>query len=248
MPSEWFENEEVWIELYPTLFTPERWEKAAEEVDKILALVSFRGTLVLDLCCGPGRHSVMLAKRGLDVTGVDRSPFLLEKAREKSDCEGVQVEWILRDMRDFIRPNAYDLALSLFTSFGYFDNKDDDRKVLRNVFESLRSGGQLVIDVAGKEWLAKIFQPTTSVKTPDGTLLVQRHEIFDGWTRIRNEWILIRNGRAKEFHFHHTIYSGQELKDRLLDAGFADVRLCGDLSGGEYGATAERLVAVARKC
>ena len=206
----------------------------------------FRGA-VLALCCGPGRHSIVLAKRGLTVTSVDRTPFLLEKAKQRAKTENVNVEWILSDMRNFIRPNAYELALNMFTSFGYFDRKEDDILVLDNIYNSLKPGGLFLIDVVGKEWLAKVFQPTTSQQLSDGTILVQRHEIFDDWSRIRNEWILIQDGKAKSFQFHHTIYSGQELKDRLIRVGFQSVKLFGDLDGNEYGPEAKRLIAVASK-
>jgi hypothetical protein len=82
---------------------------------------------------------------------------------------------------------------------------------------------------------------------PDGSRLVQGHEIIDDWTRIRNEWVLVRKGRTKTFRFHHTIYSGQELKDRLTGTGFERVRLYGSLEGDPYGRESEALVAVAHK-
>ena len=150
-------------------------------------------------------------------------------------------------MRDFVRPASFALVLSMFTSFGYFDDRQDDRTVLENMFTSLEPGGACIIDVLGKERLAKILQPTISTVLPDGTLMVERHEIFDDWTRVRNEWLLIRNGRAKSFKFHHTIYSGQELRDRMERVGFVAVKLHGNLDGDEYGPNAERLIAIGRK-
>jgi hypothetical protein len=74
-----------------------------------------------------------------------------------------------------------------------------------------------------------------------------RREIFDNWTRMRNEWFLIRGKRVKSYTFHHTVYSGQELADRMELAGFNDVQLYGSLSGEEYGPNALRLIAVGRK-
>jgi len=65
--------------------------------------------------------------------------------------------------------------------------------------------------------------------------------------RSVDEWILIKDGTAKSFRFHHTIYSGQELKDRLSQVGFQKIRLFGDLDGTEYGPDARRLIAVANK-
>ena len=245
--SEWFEDESLWIETYPFTFSEQRFAMAEEEVSKIIAMMDFHGTSVLDLCCGPGRHAIVLAKRGCAVTAVDRSKFLLEKAAERAKAEGVRVEFLQEDMRNFARPAAYDLALNFFTSFGYFNDREDDVKVLRNIYASLKPTGVCLLEMISKEWLAKHLLATSSMQAPDGSLRVERHEIFDDWSRIRNEWIFIKEGRTKVFKFHHTIYSGQELKDRLYQVGFKRVKLFGDLDGNEYGVNARRLVAAAWK-
>ena len=245
--TEWFEDESFWRELYPYMFDENRFAQADEQVRKVLKLTGIRRGAVLDLCCGPGRHSVALAKRGFQVTAVDRTRFLLNKARRHAKSARARVEFVRSDMREFVRPGAYRLVLNLWTSFGYFDNKGDDLRALGNIFKSLKPGGACVIDVFGKERLAKIMQPATVTLSPNGTLLIQMHEIFDDWTRIRNEWILIKGNRARRFRFHHTMYSGQELSDRLQQAGFSQVELYGDFDGQPYGPDAPRLVAVARK-
>jgi SAM-dependent methyltransferase len=245
--KEWFDDDSFWQELYPVMFPDQRLTDAPEQINKALALTEPRGKAALDLCCGPGRCSIALAQAGFTVTGVDRTAFLLDKARTWARAAKAKVEWIQMDMRDFVREDAFHLVLSMFTSFGYFDNKEEDLRVLRNMFANLRRGGVCLIDVVGKERLAKIIQQTNYEALPDGSQLVQRHVVFDDWTRIRNEWILIRKGRAKSFRFHHTVYSGQELKDRLLQVGFDNVKLYGNLDGDEYGPNAQRLIAVARK-
>ena len=244
---EWFEDEVFWNKLYPFLFTDQKLEAAESEVGSVLELAGLEQGDVLDLACGPGRHSLALAKRGFRVTGVDLSPFLLRKARERARAENVDVEWIQEDMRRFVRPESFDLALSLFTSFGYFESEGDDLRVLRNIHRSLRGGGALVIEMVGREPLARGFQPTTSKELADGRLLVERHQVVDDWNRLKNEWIVIEDDTATTFRFEVRIYSGQELKDRLLEAGFADVRLYGGYDRSEYSLNAERLVAVAHK-
>ena len=243
----WFEDEEFWAKLYPFMFRDERFEIADEQVQKLIDLVAFDGSTVLDLACGPGRHSAALAKRGLQITGVDLSSFLLDKARKRAVAERVEVEWVEKDMREFVRPGAFDLVINMFTAFGYFDDKEDDLKVLRNVHASLRTGGVFVIDVVSKEWLAKRFLPTTSEELEDGTILVHRNQVIDDWTRVRNRWTVIEGSEATTFRFDVTVYSGQELKDRLHQAGFREVRLFGDLDGNEYGLGAKRLIAAAWK-
>ncbi len=85
--AKWFEDESFWESFCPVLFPEEKLQASEEEVERILSLTGFRGRDVLDLCCGPGRHSVTLAKKGFRVTGVDRSPFLLALARTRAARE-----------------------------------------------------------------------------------------------------------------------------------------------------------------
>jgi SAM-dependent methyltransferase len=244
---EWFDDDSFWSELYPFMFSEKRIAEADAQVAKALALTKPPGKSALDLCCGPGRCSVALAKRGFTVTGVDRTKYLLDKARARAKAARVKIEWVQKDMRDFVRPGAFALVISMFTSFGYFDDRHEDVIVLENMFASLKPGGACLIEVLGKERLAKILQPTASTVLPDGSVVVERHEIYDDWSRVRNEWLLIRRGKAKTFKFHHTIYSGLELRDRMERAGFVDIRLRGNLDGDAYGPNAERLVAIGRK-
>jgi len=245
--AEWFENETFWEDLYPFVFPPERLDAAAEEIDNVLDLVAIEGGRVLDLCCGPGRHSVALARRGFDVTGVDRSAFLLHRARERAAENDVEVEWVEADMRRFSRPDSFDLVISLYTSFGYFENRDNDNHVLEGIYQNLAPGGVVVFDLMGKERLARIFQPTSSREGPDGALLVERHKIVDDWTRAREEWILIKEESAKTFKFLLNLYCGHDIREMLERAGFTHIYLHGDLTGSPYDTDATRLVAVARK-
>jgi len=149
---------------------------------------------------------IALAQAGFKVKGVDRIKYLLDKVRAKASVAKVKIEWVQTDMREFVHPEAFNLVLSMFTSFGYFDNKQEDLEVLGNILKNLTPGGICLMDVMGKERLAMILQSTTYDILPDETKLIQRHDIFDDWTRVRNEWILIRKGRAKSFKFCHTIY------------------------------------------
>ena len=243
----WFDDDAMWRDIHPFLFRESRVAGTAEHTRKLLRLVRPKGKAVLDLCCGPGLYSIPLAKRGYRVTGVDRTRYYLAKARARANTARVTVEWVRQDMRDFVRPGAFDLALSMESSFGYFDEKEEDQRVLRHVLESLRPGGAFALEMLGKEQIARIFVPVTHATLPDGTLLVQRHAIFDDWTRIRNDWTLVRRGRAKTYTFHHTLFSGQELRERMEEAGFVDVKLYGGFDGREYGLKAERLLALGRR-
>jgi SAM-dependent methyltransferase len=244
---EWFEDESLWRELYPYVFPMERVAAAPGQVARILALAGVTGGTVLDLCCGPGRHAVEFARRGFTVTGVDRSRFLLERARGSADAAAAAVEWVLDDMREFQRPATFDLACNLFTSFGYFEREEDNLRVLRNVRESLRDGGTFVMDMVGKERMERQGMEARHTQFADGAVLIQQPHVREDWTRLENEWTVVKAGQSRSYRFGHYLYSGPGLQDRLLSCGFTGVRLYGDLQGSPYGPGALRLVAVARK-
>lgn len=238
---QWFEDEEFWRTFYSHMFGERKLAAAPGEVDRVLALSGVERGRVLDLCCGPARHSLILAQKGFEVTGVDRSVFLLGKARALT--AGAGVELVECDMRDFVRPGAFDLALSLFTSFGYFDTREEDLTVLRNVRSSLKKDGVFVIDVMSKEYVISQGCTTHWEQWPSGEIHVHHYDVFPGWGRLRVQWLLIDGERARRFEFKQNLYSGQELADLLERAGFADVRLFGNLDGAPYDAAATRLVA-----
>jgi 2-polyprenyl-3-methyl-5-hydroxy-6-metoxy-1,4-benzoquinol methylase len=245
--KEWFDNDDFWRETFSYVFAEKRLALASEVVDKALRLTKLEGKSALDLGCGIGRFSIALAERGFSVTGVDRTKYLLDKARAKARSVDITVEWVQKDMRDFVRPETYDFVLSMFSSFGYFDDRAEDAAVLKNIFESLRPGGVFLIDLVGKEILARIFQRSSAETLPDGALLVEQRQIVDGWTRALNEWTVIRKGRSRTFAFHINIYSGQELRQEMERAGLVDVKLYGNLDGDPYGPVAPRLIAVGSK-
>src|SRR5436309_709930 len=161
-PTGWHEDETFWDAVSPFIFPPGSFVDEERTAAQILALAGVERGAVLDLCCGPGRHSIPLALRGLAVTGVDRSPVLLRQAQENAEEKGVQIELVRSDMRRFVRPAAFDLALNVSISFGYFEDPGENLAVLANVQESLRPGGVFVLEVSGKEVEARRFHNTGS--------------------------------------------------------------------------------------
>lgn len=240
----WFDDPAFWDGFKDAMFHAKRREGTPAEVDALLKLLGLAPPArILDMPCGFGRHSVELARRGFAVTGIDLHEPYLAEAR----AEAPEVEWIRADMREFRRPETYDAVLNLFTSFGYFDDPEDDRRVARNALESLRPEGAFVIDTMSKEVLAAKYQERVWHELDDGSRLLTRQTIEDGWRAVRNEWTLYRGDERREAWFWNRLYAGTELERLLLDAGFADVKLHGWFDGRPYGPGAPRLVAVARR-
>jgi SAM-dependent methyltransferase len=246
--SNWYEDDNFWSETIPVMFGTQAWEMAPQQVADILERTGQEPPIhVLDLPCGPGRHTLEFARLGCHVTGVDRTTCYLDEARLRAQEAGLDVELVQADMREFARSEAYDLAINLFSSFGYFEDQADDVKVLSNFYTSLRPGGMLVMDLMGKENLARIFKPHDWHELEDGTLVLEEREVTRNWTWIENRWILIKGGQRHDFSLSFRLYSAAELEHLLVLVGFDLIDFFGDLAGAPYHYGAQRLVAVARK-
>jgi SAM-dependent methyltransferase len=243
----WHEQDAFWEKWAPIMFHERRWEKTAEEVANIISLLNIgEATSVLDLCCGPGRHSLELARQGFSVTAVDRTKMYLERARKQAETEGLGIEFIQEDMRRFCRPGSFDVAINLFTSFGYFEDMNEDRQVAANVYHSLKEKGVFLIDIMGKEVLARIFRERDWYEL-DNTMILAERKVCANWTWMENRWLMVRDGKMDECKVSHRLYSAAELAALLSDCGFKVIDVYGDLTGAPYDHTAKRLVLVAHK-
>jgi SAM-dependent methyltransferase len=246
----WFDSDDLWKDLYPVLFDKERWERTPAAIDLLLSLVPIpAGGKICDLCCGPGRHSLELARRGFHLTGVDRTVAYIEEARSRAATEGLEIEFVVEDMRRFLRPSAFDAAVNLFTSFGYFEDPADDLRVVENIHASLVPGGRFVMDLASKEIVARGFRERdwSWIDEERGTRMLEERKLVDGWAMIENTWTLLGPGGERVIRFSHRLYSGAELAGLLERAGFEEVRMFGSLNGTPYDHKAQRLIAVGRK-
>ena len=197
--SAWHEDDAFWETFGPYMFTDERLELARSEVDSLIRLLGLDpGAKVLDLCCGTGRHSIEFARRGFAVTGVDRASYFLDHARKRAADAALPIEFVQADARAFERTGAFDAAVNLFTSFGYFDDPADDLKVARNLCSSLKSGGRAVVDIIGKEVLARNFRERDWHSCPDGTLFLEERKLIGAWERIESRWTLASAAGIKE--------------------------------------------------
>jgi len=243
----WHENDTYWASVYNFFFSETKFSYAAQNVPKLIQLAGRSSGRLLDLGCGPGRYAVPLATQGFQVTGVDRTQLLLDRGKEHAAAQAVNIEWVHDDMRRFVRPGAYDLVVSMFTSFGYFEDLDENRAVLRNVFQSLVAGGIFLMDSSGKEILARHFQSSGVDVLSNGDMFIERRQIVEDWQKVQSEITTIVQGRIRVFPIRLWIFSAGELKALLSDAGFKKIKIYGSFDGAPYGPDAARLIAVAEK-
>ena len=270
--KEWFNDEDFWRYYAPIIFDDKRWAEVPDVADSVTRLAGLslyglnnssvvgyencRGPTALDLCCGMGRITAELARRGFAATGVDISPSLLDTARDDAAYENLDIEYIDADARSFKRPLFFDTAINLYVSFGYFENPGDDLLVARNVYESLKPGGSFIIETLGKEIAVRDFIPGEWFKRA-GFMVLTEYEAVDSWAGLKNRWILINESHADsgmdkippkmEKTFIQRLYSAAELRALLSRAGFSVVEVYGGWDERPYDQNAEVLITVGRK-
>ncbi|QDY09522.1 class I SAM-dependent methyltransferase [Micromonospora sp. HM134] len=237
----WYEDMNLWSGFSEVLFTPERARAAADAVATSPLLAFAPASRVLDQCCGTGFFTAPLARRGYQVTGVDLHPELLERAAAACADAGATASFVRADVREYGAPEAYDVVVNMYTSFGYFDDHEDNMRVLHNAHRSLAPGGQLLVDLLSKETYASWVGPPKIVDVPGG-MVVMRDTILDDWTRYRTDWTLVRGDTAAHTSLTCYVYSAAELRAMFAEAGFGKIECFGNLDGGPYDAHATRLI------
>jgi SAM-dependent methyltransferase len=132
-----------------------------QEVDALEELLGLQaGCSILDVGCGPGRHSLELARRGYRVTGLDISETFVEIARSSARGEGLDVDFVRHDARDLPAQwkAGFDAVICLCQGgFGLMLERDDDERVFSGLVECLRGGGRLAVSAFNAYFAVKHF-------------------------------------------------------------------------------------------
>ena len=248
--AEWFADKDFWRDFGPLMFDAGRMRRTPRDVDLVAERLGVEPGRLLDLCCGPGRHALELARRGFRVTGVDLDAAFLAQGRAAADAENLDVELVEMDARAFTRSEAFDAAICMYTSFGYFEDLYDDRLVLANLHASLRPGGRLLLETMGKESVALSFRSRNWYYPndfPDDIFMLE-NRIVGAWERLEMHWKIIRADNTKsEAVLSVRLFSALEITSLLHDAGFRDIEVFGHLDGSPYAEGASILVATATR-
>jgi SAM-dependent methyltransferase len=219
-------------------------ERTPVEVDQIEALLQLRAPRrILDLPCGQGRHAVELARRGYEVTGVDLSPYMLGVAKERADAAAVRVRWLAGDMREVLPGETFDVVLNLFTSFGYFDDEADDRRVVRAAASMLEPGGRFLLEVINGQWIISNFQERQWFTVGQMAVMERRWLDVSARRMVVERTVSSSNGDETSVHAVR-LYSGPAVKTMLEAAGLSGVELYGDWDGAPLKPESLRVLAV----
>jgi len=240
----------------------ERIEKASVDVLGLIKIFSefqiSRGSLVLDLACGIGRHSVALAESGFRVVGVDLSPAYITRARELAAERGVgdKCDFRIGDMRRINEvlkgyEGKFKAVLSLFTSMGYYD-EETDKQILMQLKALTAPKGVLIIDVSNRDWIIRHFQARDFNQFGDGLVMIVERKFNLENSRMENIWRFYMKQEEGLKHLStieidHRVYSLHELKKQVEESGWTYQTCYGNLNLQPFTMDSRRMLLVATK-
>jgi ubiquinone/menaquinone biosynthesis C-methylase UbiE len=224
----------------------DKMEHAGTEVEHIIRRTNAKPPAeVLDLACGVGRHSLVFAAHGFTVTGLDYSQPFLRAARRRARDAGLKIRFVQGDMKDLgshFADDRFDLIVSLFNSFGYFERRRDNTTTLRAVHRVLRPGGAFVINTlnaAGvarrlKQPVAFRYEPLPNVQVTDASRYDARRK------KTYADWTIVDARRPKARVFRRSVcqhvYSHAELTRLLTATGFRIGEIWSSWAGDRFDA------------
>lgn len=236
--AEWFDTS-----YYHSLYKDRDDLEASEFISRLMDFLKLeKASEVLDLACGKGRHSVTLNKLGYHVLGADLSPNSIEKAKVH---EKDSLKFTVHDMREIIHDKKFKAVFNLFTSFGYFDNFLDNKKVIHSIHQMLEKDGYLVIDFMNSRKVIDHLVKQEAKQVDGITYHLERR--YDGdhiFKDIRFE------DKGKSFHFTERVQALllTDFEKLLIEGGFEIIRTFGDFFLNEFNeTTSDRLIIIAKR-
>jgi ubiquinone/menaquinone biosynthesis C-methylase UbiE len=237
--SEWYETS--FGEDYLIVYKHRDFGGARREVERMIGWLNLPpGAKVLDLCCGMGRHSLALSEAGYEVTGVDLSEALLREARAQTGSG--QVTWIRSDMRELPLEGGFDAVVNLFTSFGYFEEDEEQIRVLREIGRMLKPGGKFIIDFLNPAHVIRNLVPHSTREDKDN-LIDEQRRIEDGY--VKKDIVLTSksDGTPRQYHERVKLYSLEQFQSMITRAGLLVEAVHGSYDEGPYSAeTSTRMI------
>lgn len=230
---EWWEEFFASPDCLPLSFfpTPRETRQEVAALERILGLRP--GLRIADICCGEGRHLLPLLRRGYDLTGLDVSPWLLQRAREAAHRERLPVRLVRGDARRLpFRDGSFQVVMNLFNSFGYCEREEDNYSILAETARCLAPGGQFLLDTRNAQYQILFAPVRRAVVGAGGVELVQscrydrdRHRLSILWEDAEGR-VVHRAG--------FRLYQLEELRAMIARVGLEEVGVYGGYEGAAF--------------
>jgi SAM-dependent methyltransferase len=232
--STWFDSP-----YYHVLYASRDDHEAEHFIQALQSYLNIpKGAFVLDAACGKGRHAKMLQRLGMDVEGFDLSPTNIREASRQSTQN---LHFFVHDIRESLpKLGQYDVVFNFFTSFGYFDNPQDNARAFQTFAGGLKAQGVLVMDFLNPTYiLANLVQEE----------IVRRGGIDFHIKRWENRGFLYKSitfedqGESYEFQEKVELISKEDFLQYADQAGLSFLNLAGDYSLAKFDAqTSPRMI------
>lgn len=242
MQRKWFQ---FWFNspYYHILYHQRNDEEAEFLIDNLTAYLKPKASdKILDIACGRGRHAVYLNKKGYDVTGTDLSEQSIKYAQQ---FEQKNLHFLVHDMRNLFYIKYFDVALNLFTSFGYFETEKDHVNALKSFNKCLKENGTFVLDYFNTQ---KIIKNLThqEIKTIDGIEFHINKFVADG--KIIKHINFEHRNKTYAFEERVKAFLLTDFEHMLTKAGFKLIEIFGDYALNPFDENkSDRLILVCKK-
>jgi D-alanine-D-alanine ligase len=198
------------------------------EIDLLLSALSpSKDSVILDLCCGQGRHSLELARHGfVNLFGLDRSHYLICRAKSMSRKEGHNITFKEGDARKLpFPPDTFDHLFIAGNSFGYFESQQDDMKVLQEVMRVLKPFGKLLIDITDGSYMKTHFKPRSWEWIDKKYFVCRERSLSADQERLISREVIthVRKGVIADQFYAERLYTRERIGDLLKRAGFVEI-------------------------
>lgn len=242
---------------YYQIFLQSLSSRTEGEIKFILgAIKPKKGQKVIDLGCGYGRHSIGLAKHNLDLTAVDYSAYLLKIGAKIAKERNSRVRFVRQDLRKLKTDKKYDVALSMFSSFGYFPHKEN-LNFLQKVYSLLKPGGKFLLDVMNAQMLFHEIRESGSLKDSTYVRVRTYSEKTAKYTDTDTYYLdtqlvyLLRKrkiGKQVDYwNYYMFHYTAKQLRKYLESIGFEMIDIWGGYSGERWNRYSWRTIILCQK-
>ncbi len=242
--SDW--TKKYFDEFYLKYFLLNQSEETTKKQVSLIVKYAKEGAKILDAGCGLGRHSIKLGEKGYEVLGIDSSPLYVEYAKKEAGKRNLKnVSFKTEDVRKISYEDKFDLVISMWSSFGYFDD-ETNFDIIKRFRRALKKGGKVLIDIENRDYILKYFIRET-FREKDGLFILERRRFHPLTSVVTTHRYVVGNSLRKEYLRNIRIYSATEMINLFRAAGLEISEVSGDYDGTKFGENSKRIIIIGQK-
>jgi SAM-dependent methyltransferase len=218
------------------------------DVELLLKLLPPAPARILDAGCGQGRHSIRLAQAGYQMTGIEQSRSLIERARQAATAAKATVEFVEGEHLTCQWEATFDAIINMSTAFGYYADDTDNQRVLEAWHRALHENGFLIMELGHRDQIVRNFRSNYWYALENKTILRVRRtfDAIRGVNIVEEFWRTAEGEEGQRYHSIH-LYNATQLANMLQAACFTPIAWYGDLDLRPFTHEARQLIVVAQK-